>query len=89
MKLIMRASIVTLFSFSTVLVDSGIISRPSPYSVAETVSRLESVLEPKGITIFAKIDHAVEAAQVGLRLCPMPEAIHEDEWYILIVMFIS
>jgi uncharacterized protein (DUF302 family) len=48
--------------------DQGIISRPSPYSVRETVSRLESVLKDKGITLFAKIDHAGEAEKAGLKM---------------------
>ena len=49
---------------------NGIISQPSPYSVAETIDRLTAVLEAKGITIFARIDQQVEAEKVGLNLRP-------------------
>ena len=47
----------------------GLITKPSPYSVSETLDRLETLLLAKDVTIFARIDHASEAAGVGL---PMP-----------------
>ncbi len=31
--------------------NNGIISQPSPYSVTETIDRLEAILQTKGITI--------------------------------------
>jgi uncharacterized protein (DUF302 family) len=49
---------------------NGIISQPSPYSVTETVERLEAILQAKGITIFARIDQRAEAEKVGLSLRP-------------------
>ena len=49
---------------------NGIISQPSPYSVTETIDRLEAVLQAKSITIFARIDQQAEAEKVGLRLLP-------------------
>lgn len=51
--------------------DPGLVSRASPYSVAETLDRLESVLKAKGIKVFARIDHAAEAQVAGLTLRPM------------------
>jgi uncharacterized protein (DUF302 family) len=50
--------------------DNGIVSKLSPYSVAETLDRLEAVLRGKGIEIFARIDQKAEAEQVGLTLLP-------------------
>jgi uncharacterized protein (DUF302 family)/uncharacterized membrane protein YidH (DUF202 family) len=50
--------------------DSGIISRPSSRPVPETLNRLEAVLRNKAINIFARVDHAGEAAKVGLTLRP-------------------
>ncbi|HUM04952.1 MAG TPA: DUF302 domain-containing protein [Terriglobales bacterium] len=50
--------------------DAGIISVPSRYSAVETLARLESILEEKGITIFARVDHGGEAAKVGLAMRP-------------------
>ncbi len=48
----------------------GIISQPSPYSVTETLDRLEAILRSKGITIFARLDQQIEAEKVGLNLRP-------------------
>jgi uncharacterized protein (DUF302 family) len=44
------------------------ITKPSPWSVADTVSRIEQVLASKGIKLFAVIDHSGEAHASGLEL---------------------
>src|SRR5260370_15873630 len=49
---------------------NGIVSRPSPYSVAETLDRLESAIRAHGLTLFARIDHSGEAERVGLAMRP-------------------
>lgn len=48
----------------------GLIMKRSAHSVGETLDRLESVLEAKGLTIFARVDHAAGAAGAGLALAP-------------------
>jgi len=48
--------------------DHGIISKPSAHSVDETVAKLQSILESKGVTIFALVDHSGEAAKAGLTM---------------------
>jgi uncharacterized protein (DUF302 family) len=50
--------------------DRGIIDIPSPYSVPETLARLESILKEKGVTVFARIDHSGEAEKAGLKMRP-------------------
>ncbi len=50
--------------------NNGIISQPSPYSLTETVDRIETILQAKGITIFACIAQQAEAKKVGLSLRP-------------------
>ncbi|TMC55687.1 MAG: DUF302 domain-containing protein [Chloroflexi bacterium] len=50
--------------------DSGIITRPSRHSVAETVETLTAVLRAKGVTLFALVDHNGEAAKVGMTMPP-------------------
>jgi uncharacterized protein (DUF302 family) len=47
---------------------NGIISKPSNHSVAETVARLKALLEAKGITLFALVDHSREAEKVALKM---------------------
>lgn len=48
----------------------GIVSCVSQHSVDETVSRLESLLQAKGIKLFAVVDHSGEAAAVGFTMRP-------------------
>lgn len=40
----------------------------SPRSVADTVARLQSLAQGKGMKVFAVIDHSGEAEQAGLQL---------------------
>ena len=47
-----------------------LITQPSPHPVAETVDRLETVVEGAGLQVFARIDHALGAASVELGLPP-------------------
>ncbi len=49
---------------------TGLITHPSPYTVPETLDRLEAILRAKNITIFARIDHSGEAVKVGLTMPP-------------------
>lgn len=41
---------------SAIGADDGIVTKPSKYSVQETMDRLESTAKAKGMTIFARID---------------------------------
>jgi uncharacterized protein (DUF302 family) len=50
--------------------DEGLIDKPSKHSVGETVDRLKRMLETKGITLFALIDHSGEAEKVGMKMRP-------------------
>src|SRR6266404_5944753 len=49
---------------------SGIIDTPSSHSVDETVERLKEILQAKGITLFALVDHSGEAEKVGMKMRP-------------------
>jgi uncharacterized protein (DUF302 family) len=48
----------------------GLTSVAATGAVADIVSRLEAALAAKGVTQFARIDHAAGAAAVGLALPP-------------------
>jgi uncharacterized protein (DUF302 family) len=48
----------------------GLTSLASGFGPEETVARLEAAIAAKGLTLFARIDHAAGAAQVGLPLRP-------------------
>jgi uncharacterized protein (DUF302 family) len=43
---------------------------PTQHSVADTLSRLESLARARGLTIFARIDFSGDAARSGLTLRP-------------------
>lgn len=48
----------------------GLVSIKSSHSVAATANRLESALKEKGVTVFARIDHAAGARRMGQELEP-------------------
>ncbi len=48
----------------------GLIQTRSPRSVPETLQRLRTILESKGLAIFATIDHSGEAAKIGMQMRP-------------------
>ena len=50
--------------------DNGIAEIPSKHSVDETVERLKNILEAKGITLFALVDHSGEAEKAGMKMPP-------------------
>lgn len=58
--------------------NGGIYSIPTAANVAQTVRILEKNLIDKNITVFAKIDHALGAKQVGLELTDMQVIIFGD-----------
>jgi uncharacterized protein (DUF302 family) len=47
---------------------SGIAQKRSRHSVDETVHRLGRLLQAKGVTLFALVDHSGEAKKAGLKM---------------------
>ncbi len=63
--------LVTIFYVSPVLAeDNGLVTVKSVHSVQQTGDRLESALKGKGMTVFARIDHAQGAKKVDKELRP-------------------
>jgi uncharacterized protein (DUF302 family) len=53
--------------------DDGLITKPSKYSVQETVERFEAAVKQRevaGFTVFTEIDHAAAAKKFGLDMRP-------------------
>jgi uncharacterized protein (DUF302 family) len=48
--------------------ETEIVTKPSPRSVTDTVSRLTELLDRRGIKLFAVIDQSAEARDAGLQL---------------------
>jgi uncharacterized protein (DUF302 family) len=55
--------------------NAGIVRLACRSSVAETLDRLEALLKSHGVKVFARIDFAKDAADVGLTLPPEQQLI--------------
>jgi len=58
--------------------DEDLVTVPSRFSAADTVERLLTLLKSRHVTVFAKVDHAANAASVGLTLRPTVVIIFGD-----------
>ena len=47
---------------------SIVVTKVSPWSMADTVARLTAVVSARGMRVFAVIDHGDEARRIGLEL---------------------
>ena len=51
--------------------NEGIIDKPSNnHSVDETVEKLKGILQARGVTLFALVDHSREAEKAGMKMPP-------------------
>jgi uncharacterized protein (DUF302 family) len=50
--------------------NNGIVNVASNHSVDEMVEKLKNILQSKGVTMFALVDHSGEAEKVGLKMRP-------------------
>ncbi len=60
-------------SCAVALADNGLITKPSKYTVKETVDKFESAIKAKsagGWVVFSRIDHAAAAKEIGLEMRP-------------------
>src|SRR5215471_10185058 len=68
-KVLVSTALICLWGVQAMAAD-GLITLRSAYGSTETMSRLETAVKAKGMTVFARIDHAAGAAEVGLPLRP-------------------
>ena len=66
LTLVFGALLVTFSSF--VSAADGLVAVKSPHSAVATLDKLESLVEQRGLTVFARIDHAAGAAKIGQTL---------------------
>ena len=50
--------------------NTGLVTVGSQFSVRETIDRLVNALSAAGLSVFARIDHASNAKEVGMELRP-------------------
>jgi uncharacterized protein (DUF302 family) len=48
----------------------GIVEIASNHSVDQTVEKLRAILEAKGVSLFALVDHSGEAEKLGMKMRP-------------------
>ena len=70
MRKLLLSLISILFFSSLAIADNGLISIKSSHNVKVTADRLEKNLKMKGMTVFARINHAKGAQKVGKKLRP-------------------
>jgi len=52
------------------MANNGLITLASQHAVKATIDRLDTAAKAKGLTIFARVDHAAGATSVGMPLRP-------------------
>ena len=67
MKKIILAVIFASFSL---FANDNLVNTKSTHSVQETINNFEKIVTSKGMTVFAKIDHAKGATSVDMKLRP-------------------
>jgi uncharacterized protein (DUF302 family) len=48
--------------------EPGMLRKPSPHTVDQTVERFEAAVRSKGLRVFPRIDHAAAATDYGLQM---------------------
>ena len=65
-----EVSMATASSKEALTESKGIIDKPSNHSVEQTSEKLKNILQSKGVTLFALVDHSGEAEKVGMKMRP-------------------
>jgi uncharacterized protein (DUF302 family) len=63
-------AVILALSASAASADQGLVIIESANGVTATADKLEKILKSKGLTVFARIDHAAGAKKVGKSLRP-------------------
>jgi uncharacterized protein (DUF302 family) len=64
------ASLLAVGACASAFAADGLIAVKSGYSAKDTMMRVEDVVKARGLTVFARIDHAAGAAKIGKTLRP-------------------
>ena len=63
------AAVLTIWAGMAAAAD-GLVAVKSPHNAKDTMTRLEEAVTKRGLTVFARIDHAAGAAKIGKTLRP-------------------
>jgi len=70
MRYLISSLILGFLTITSVTAGEGMVNVPSAHSVPDTADRLEAILGSKGMTVFARIDHAAGAQKAGKSMPP-------------------
>ena len=70
MKMSYIAVLILVLSTAAAGADDGLVKKLSARSVQTTMNSLENLVRNKGLTVFARIDHAAGATKVGEEMLP-------------------
>jgi uncharacterized protein (DUF302 family) len=68
-KIFASTAVICIWGVQAMAAD-GLTTMRSSYGPKDTMNRVEAEVKAKGMTVFARIDHAAGAAEVGLPLRP-------------------
>ena len=79
MKLVLAVAAIALsVVLSAANAADGLVAVKSPHGAKATMDKLEELVKQRGLTVFARIDHAAGAAKVGKSLRPTEVLIFGD-----------
>jgi uncharacterized protein (DUF302 family) len=68
LRLLALAAVLFLVPFAPATADSGVVTNQSAHSAEATVERFEAAIKKRGFMVFARLDHAAAAKQMGLTM---------------------
>lgn len=63
-----RITALTLALALSGVAQAELLTKQSAHSVQETMDKFESIVKEKGMTVFARVDHAANARSVGMEM---------------------
>src|SRR6056297_2152321 len=70
MRTVLIGMLLLMLTVNTGFAAHALVSVKSSYSTRQTMDRLEEIVTQKGLTVFARIDHAKGAKSIGKSLRP-------------------
>ena len=70
MRVLIAIAVIVFCLTGQAFAQENLVIKASPHSVAATIDRLSMIMKKKGITVFARIDHAAGAMKIDAKLRP-------------------
>jgi len=70
MKNLFAKSVMLLAFSMPAIASADVIKKASAYSVKETMDKFETLIESKGLSVFARVDHTKNAMGVDMKMNP-------------------